>query len=115
MLHVKKTIACLLAGLSVNLAHAQGPQAPTLPKPISWYVEHAPFPMPSVAPPQFPSRQFPLTDYGATGDGHSLNTLAFQQAIKACAAAGGGHVVVAAGNWLTGPIELLSNVDLHLE
>ena len=115
MLHAKKTIACLLAGLSLNLAQAQGPQAPALPKPISWYMEHAPFPMPPVELPQFPARDFRLTDYGATGDGQSLTTMAFRRAIKACADAGGGHVVVPAGRWLTGPIELLSHVDLHLE
>lgn len=115
MPHAKKTIAGLLAFLAINLVHAQGPQAPAPPKPISWYIAHAPFPMAPVPLPQFPAREFRVTDYGATGDGHSLNTTAFQQAIKACAAAGGGHVVVPAGQWLTGPIELLSHVDLHLE
>ncbi len=115
MLHAKKTIACLLAVLSIHLAQAQGPRVPAPPKPISWYMKHAPFQMPPVARPQFPARQFPLTDYGAIGDGHSLNTMAFRQAIKACAESGGGQVMVPAGNWLTGPIELLSHVDLHLE
>jgi polygalacturonase len=115
MPHAKKTIACLLAFLSVSLVHAQGPQAPVPPKPMSWYIARAPFPMPPIALPQFPDRKFSLTDCGATGDGHSLNTMAFEQAIKACAAAGGGHVIVPAGQWLTGPIELLGGVDLHLE
>lgn len=115
MLHAKKTMLCLVAGLSIHLAHSQDTQPLVAPKPISWYVEHAPFPMPPVTPPQFPAREFRLADYGATGDGQSLNTMAFRQAIKACAAAGGGHVVVPAGRWLTGPIELLSHVDLHLE
>jgi polygalacturonase len=41
-------------------------------------------------------------------------TAAIAKAIEACAAAGGGHVVVPAGEFLTGPIQLKSNVDLHL-
>ena len=34
---------------------------------------------------------------------------------RSCAKAGGGHVVVPAGNWQTGPIEMKSNIDLHVE
>ena len=64
--------------------------------------------------PAIPDRDFLLTDYGATGDGRTLNTLAFQKAIRACSAAGGGRVIVPSGKWLTGPIELLSHVNLYL-
>jgi polygalacturonase len=56
-----------------------------------------------------------ITDFGAIGDGKTLNTVAFQQAIAACTAAGGGKVAVPAGTFLTGPIELKSNVDLDLD
>jgi len=56
-----------------------------------------------------------ITDYGAIGDGKTLNTVAFGQAIAACTAGGGGKVVVPAGTFLTGPIELKSNVDLDLD
>ncbi len=79
------------------------------------YLASAPFKMPAVPVPSFPDRKFPLTDFGAVGDGHTLNTAAFAKAIDACAQAGGGHVVVPAGLWLTGPIVLKSNVDLHTE
>ena len=82
---------------------------------ISWYQAHCPFPMPEVVRPSFPDRNFRLADYGATGDGKTLNTAAFQKAIGACSAAGGGRVVIPSGKWLTGPIELSSHVDLHLE
>lgn len=64
--------------------------------------------------PRFPSRWFDITSYGAVGDGTTMNTEAFRAAIAACNAAGGGHVVVPAGAFLTGPIHLLSNVDLHV-
>jgi polygalacturonase len=68
-----------------------------------------------IAPPIFPNRTFPITRYGAVGDGTTDNTAAFQQTIAACSKAGGGHVIVPAGTFLTGAIHLLSNVDLHLE
>ena len=90
-------------------------QSTDLSKDISWYTHQAPFSMPDVIQPSFPDRTFPLTDYGAKGDGLALNTTAFAKAIRACSAAGGGRVIVPAGRWLTGPIQLLSHVDLHLE
>ncbi len=79
------------------------------------YLSSAPFKMPAVTVPTFPARNFPVVDFGAVGDGHTLNTAAFAKAIDACAQAGGGHVVVPAGLWLTGPIVLKGNVDLHTE
>jgi polygalacturonase len=70
----------------------------------------------SVRRPRFPGRYFPVTDFGAKGDGTTLNTQAFATAIAACHRAGGGHVVVPAGGaFLTGAIHLRSNVDLHVE
>ena len=107
----------LSAGLMTVLLSLSGlsSSAQTTPKELSWYVANAPFPMPAVARPVIPRHDFPLMDYGAAGNGQTLNTTAFQQAIKACSAAGGGRVIVPAGQWLTGPIELLSHVELHLE
>lgn len=77
------------------------------------YVARAPFKMTPVPRPSFPAHNFVVTDFGAVGDGHTLNTKAFAEAIKACVRGGGGHVVIPPGLWLTGPIELKSNVDLH--
>jgi polygalacturonase len=68
----------------------------------------------SVRPPRFPHRQFPVTRFGAKGDGVTDCTRAFAAAIRACAHAGGGHVVVPSGRYPTGPIHLRSNVDLHV-
>lgn len=79
------------------------------------YLAAAPFKMPAMPVPSFPDRNFPITDFGAVGDGHTLNTAAFAKAIDACVQAGGGRVVVPAGLWLTGPIMLKSNVDLHAD
>jgi polygalacturonase len=69
----------------------------------------------SVRRPWFPPRNFPVTGFGAVGDGTTKNTAAFAAAIAACHRAGGGHVVVPPGTFLTGAIHLLSNVDLHVE
>jgi polygalacturonase len=68
----------------------------------------------AVRPPVFPDHTVHLTQHGAVPDGRTDATAAFRSAIEACHAAGGGHVVVPAGTFRTGPIRLLSNVDLHL-
>ena len=56
-----------------------------------------------------------ITDLGAIGDGRTLNTGVIQQTIDACSKAGGGRVVIPAGQFLSGTIRLRSNIDLHLE
>jgi polygalacturonase len=68
----------------------------------------------TVKAPVFPDRDFPVTDFGARGDGITLNTDAIARAIAACNAAGGGRVVVPSGTFLTGAVHLKSNVNLHL-
>lgn len=74
----------------------------------------APFPMPQLQRPVFPARAVSIVDHGAVADGTTKNTAAFARAIDAVAQAGGGRVVVPAGRWLTGPIHLRSNIELHL-
>lgn len=58
---------------------------------------------------------FNVRDYGATGDGKTLETKALNEAVVACAAAGGGTVFVPAGQYLTGTVELKSHVTLDLD
>ena len=55
-----------------------------------------------------------VREYGAKGDGQTLDHTAINRAIDACVAAGGGQVVVPAGTYLCGSIRLKSNVELHL-
>ncbi len=65
--------------------------------------------------PQFPDRDFPVTDFGAQGDDKTDCTAAINDAIRACSKAGGGRVVVPKGEYRTGAVHLLSNVNLHIE
>ncbi|WP_257669682.1 glycoside hydrolase family 28 protein [Parapedobacter tibetensis] len=67
-----------------------------------------------ISAPTFPDRDFVITDFGAVGDGTTLNTEAFKKAIETCHTSGGGRVVVPFGTFLTGAIYLKSNVNLHL-
>ncbi len=68
-----------------------------------------------VKTPSFSKTEFNIIDYGAIADGTTKNSEAFAKAIEACNQAGGGTVIVPEGKFLTGPIHLLSNVNLHLE
>jgi polygalacturonase len=80
-----------------------------------YYLQNAPFKMPAVVEPAFPDKTFSIKDYGAVGDGQTINTAAFAKAIDACVKSGGGKVIVPAGMWLTGPIQLQSNINLVVE
>jgi unsaturated rhamnogalacturonyl hydrolase len=62
--------------------------------------------------PEFPNRDFVITDYGASP--HTDCTEAIRKAITACHDAGGGRVVVPAGAFLTGAVHLKIKVNLHL-
>ncbi|MCR5841871.1 MAG: glycoside hydrolase family 28 protein [Bacteroidales bacterium] len=81
---------------------------------FAYLYKDLPFEMPRVARPAIPAYTVDLSDFGAVGDGVTLNTEAFAQAMKHLADKGGGHLNVPAGLWLTGPIEILSRCDLHL-
>lgn len=68
-----------------------------------------------IVPPRFPDRVFDITSFGARDAHASDATGAIRHAVAACAAAGGGRVVVPPGRFVTGPIHLASHVNLHLE
>lgn len=74
----------------------------------------APFPMDTIKIMMYPNNDFYITDYGAVEDDAVLNTKAIASAIEACNGAGGGRVMIQAGNWLTGPIHFKSNINLYL-
>lgn len=58
---------------------------------------------------------FDIREFGAIGDGKTMNTAAIQAAIDACAEAGGGRVLLSEGTYLTASIVLKSFVDFHIE
>ena len=56
-----------------------------------------------------------VMDYGAVGDGVSMDTDAIRSAVEACADRGGGTVYFPAGTYLTGTIVMKSGVHLYLD
>ncbi len=83
--------------------------------PYKKYTENLPFPMPEVKAPVIPDAKVNLKDFGADPTGQTLSTEAFAKAIDTLYKMGGGHLIVPAGVWLTGPVVLKSHIDLHLE
>jgi polygalacturonase len=73
------------------------------------------FKMAKVKEPVIPKNTVNIKDFGAVNGGTVLNTKAFADAIDAVSKKGGGKVIIPAGVWLTGPIILKSNLELHAE
>jgi len=63
--------------------------------------------------PTFPKKSVSITEFGAKGDGITDNTESIKKCIQWLNARGGGYVDIPSGVWLTGPIELLSNICLR--
>ena len=83
--------------------------------PYEKYYQNLPVPMNEPMLPTIPEYTVQLTDFGGVGDGVTDNTEAFTKAISALNKKGGGHLVVTAGIFVTGPIVLKDRIDLHLE
>ncbi|AHL72818.1 glycoside hydrolase [Bacillus pumilus] len=64
--------------------------------------------------PKFPDREFNVIHYGADNKGIELSTNAIQSAIDDAHRLKGGRVLIPEGTFLTGALELKSNVELHL-
>ncbi|MEQ8525993.1 glycoside hydrolase family 28 protein [Gracilimonas sp.] len=84
------------------------------PVPVHYYAEF-PFEMDEIPIPEFPDYSVNITEFGAVSDGETLNTEAISKAIDDVSNNGGGTVVIPRGIWLTGPIILKSNINLHVE
>ena len=73
------------------------------------------FKMPDVKEPVIPDNTVYITEFGAVNDGQTLNTKAIADAIDNVSKKGGGKVIIPSGLWLTGPIILKSNINIHIE
>lgn len=109
-----RAVAAVLVGLLVGSAAAPGAAPPAMEVRHEEIAVEAPFPMPPIRVPVFPARDFPITAFGARAGGEFNNRVAIQKAVDACHQAGGGRVVIPAGEWLTGALSLKSRVILHL-
>jgi polygalacturonase len=95
-----------------QLVGATNPTFPAPVAPLPWSAGNSI--LSSVVVPTFPNTTCTITSYGAVGDGKTDNTAAFKSAIADCSSKGGGHVVVPSGTFVSGAVQLLSNIDLHL-
>lgn len=88
--------------------------------PLAKYLKPSAFPekyafeLPKVYEPHFRRDTFNIMNYGAVADGMTLNSAAINKAIDAAAANGGGTVLIPRGSFITGPIIMKSNINLHL-
>jgi polygalacturonase len=73
------------------------------------------FVLPLAAQPPATLVSFNVIDYGAKRDASASSTAAFRAAIQACAKAGGGTVFIPAGQYVSGAIELVSHMTLHID
>ena len=106
-LHImRKILALLLITLSFSACVAQEDE--------SSIYEGVEFEMPKVIIPTFPEYQVNIADFGAVADGTTKNTQAIANAIADVVKNGGGTVIIPRGVWVTGPITLQSNLNLHL-
>jgi polygalacturonase len=106
---LKQLLPLLLLPLLLPSCERQSPYA------YEHLYHRLPFDMPKIHPPVFPPHKASITAYGGIGNGITLNTQAFADAIDGLAEQGGGTLIVPTGVWLTGPIVFRSNIRLHLE
>lgn len=83
--------------------------------PYADYYANLPVEMQQVEPLAFRNVEINIANLGAVADGKTNVGEIINKVIKKLSKQGGGHVIIPAGTWLTGPIRLYSNIDLHLE
>jgi len=70
--------------------------------------------LPVIKSPIFKKDTLSIKKYGAVPDGNTLNTKSINATIDALSKKGGGVVLIPSGLWLTGPVVLKNNINLHL-
>lgn len=104
-------LALVLGGVLGRGAAAQVVDVPREIAPLD-----APFEVPHPERPSFPDQTFDIREFGApeAGAEDAMITDAVHRAIEVAHAAGGGTVLVPPGEWLSGPIHLMSDINLHV-
>ncbi len=107
----------ILTSCSGLHASTQGKgQSPAVPYEIA--PMKAPFPMNDIQRPVFRNQEYDIRDFGAE-QRHEIDdqliTDAIHRAIEAAYNEGGGIVIIPEGEWLTGPVHLMSNINLHVK
>jgi len=115
MANIEKLIFVMLLVVCTMAKAVKSKSDNCVVNPYKKYTKNLPFKMPSVRAPVFPNNSVNIKDFGAVGDGETLNTEAFAKAIESLSNMGGGRLIVPAGVWFTGPIVLKSKIDFHLE
>ncbi len=77
--------------------------------------KHILFALISIFSLQLNAATYNIKDYGAKGDGKTIDSPAINQAIEAADKAGGGTIYIPAGNYMSYSIQLKSNITLHIE
>lgn len=95
MINLRTLAACVVLSVSSQAMADDASQAPPLPK--------------------IPGSVFNISDHGAVAGESADNAKAIQQTIDAAAAAGGGIVEIPAGEFLSGPFHLASEINLRLD
>ncbi|MGH9589740.1 MAG: glycoside hydrolase family 28 protein [Terracidiphilus sp.] len=96
-------------GAVIAAAMLDGRQAEAKRKP-----EHKSEHNPEAISAESGTKVYNIRDYGAKGDGKTIDTAALQAAIDACNKEGGGTVLVPSGTFVIGATEVKSNVTLHV-
>jgi polygalacturonase len=103
---MNKLLTTIAVSLLALTAHAQD---------YAKYYQNLPTKVAQVSRPVIPANEVSLTEVGGVGDGMTLNTEAFAKGISKLGKLGGGRLTVPQGIWLTGPIQLKDNIELHLD
>lgn len=106
---------CLFLEASCSKSIKSDQPANSIKTELSEVYQNIEFEIAPVQEPSIPDNTVNIKDYGAVDGGKVLNTQAFADAIEAVSKKGGGKVLIPAGIWLTGPIVLKSNIELHAE
>ena len=105
-------LCCVINFFDLNAQHNPYSEVPREIAPLN-----TPFKMDDLVRPDFPNKEYSILNYGAKEKGvnNYKCTDAINDAIIHASKSGGGKVIIPKGDWLTGPIHLKSNINLHIE